>query len=613
MRTHPLVLISLLLPLAAACGDDGGGGGDDDPGVDAAPDEPDAPPAATCAELDAPLMTVSSYPAMVTGNVTGGGADVDVGDGVCAEQGGFYAPEVGEDVVVALTGLTAGASYGVILETDDDLGFYVITGCNEAGTGPGDGQCLTYIDDSVVGERETFTAPADGVAYVVIDNAELDGAPASGAFTLEVVAAECEGLAGCASADEPVCLDYVCEAGASECTGDDAGDTATPPDDGPAAAQAIATPTAGTPTVVTAAVCSQPATEQDWYELTTTAVGSYVIALDWGAAGVDLDVYLIDAEGTVVDGSAQEGDVAEGFQVDDLAAGTYSILVLQYEPTATAAATPYTLTVALPECIGDDTGDTTGAGDDTIEDARDLTGAIGVAQAIEAAVCNVPTTEVDYYEVTVGAGEGAILNLSWTGAADDLDVVVTDADGAQYGVSYWVNPEVVTLTYLPAGTYYVAVSKFASAPQLQATPYTITATRTTAQTCTTTADCASTYSTQFYRGVCDTGVCSFIPDGAGANGAPCDSAGDCTSDTCSYIPFEADAHLSVCTTSCTMTSDCAAVGSGLTCTTGFQTNICVPACETDLECGARIGNGTLDAGQPWNYLTCAVADGTCGP
>jgi hypothetical protein len=174
-----------------------------------------------------------------------------------------------------------------------------------------------------------------------------------------------------------------------------------------------------------------------------------------------------------------------------------------------------------------------------------------------------------------------------------------------------LRPEIVTITHLPIGTYYVRVNRYASPPTATAEAYSITISRTAAQTCTTSADCASVYSTQVYRGTCTGGTCDFIPAGSRSNGMPCDSGDDCSSTTCSYIPFEADAQDSVCSTTCTTTGDCSGIA-GTTCTAGFSTNICVPSCANDLECGANIGSATLDSGQPWDYLTCTVASGVCG-
>jgi hypothetical protein len=204
------------------------------------------------------------------------------------------------------------------------------------------------------------------------------------------------------------------------------------------------------------------------------------------------------------------------------------------------------------------------------------------------------------------------VSLSWTGSVD-LDPVVYDATGTTMGFSYYLNPENIALTYLPAGIYYIKVSSFSSQPSTVSTAYTISATETAVQACTTRTQCAAEYKTQVYRGQCvtATGACTFIATTGGAPNTACDSPTDCTSGRCSYVAFDADAQDSVCTATCTTSADCTAVGAGLTCTAGLQTNFCVPSCASDLECGANVGSATVDSGQPWNYLTCTAATGVC--
>jgi hypothetical protein len=261
--------------------------------------------------------------------------------------------------------------------------------------------------------------------------------------------------------------------------------------------------------------------------------------------------------------------------------------------------------------VSDDAADT-GVPDDGPAAARLLNATtIGTDVSLTGSVCSVPRREADWYKITtLTAGEGLVVTLSWTGTAD-LDPTVYDSNGDTVGLSYWVNPETVTLTYLPIGTYYIKVNNASATASTAVQAYTITARRTAAQTCTTPTDCAGTYSTQFYRGSCSSGVCQFITTTGGANASACDSASDCTSGRCSYISFEADAQDSICTTSCTTTADCAALGAGYTCTSGIQTNFCVPSCTTHLECGANTGSDTLDTSQPWDYLTCTASTGVC--
>lgn len=638
--THCRSLLATLL-VVAACGDDGG---NTNP-------TPDAPPV-----VDTCLPTageITSYPGTFTGTVLGAGADLTVPDGGCATQTGdqWYDP-VSEDVVIRLGGLTAGTTYAVTLTTDEDLSFYVTTACPAmAGAVTG---CLNFTDTSFTSEQGTFVAAA-AEHFLIVDAPE---APTTGAFTLDIVAAECTAdteATDCAAptpycvefacvecvssfdcaASAPVCgTESACVASSATCTGDT--DDTTSANDGPTIATMIATPTMSTPTVVTGGVCSTPVTEQDWYKV-TLAAGDVGIGLAFTGAANDLDVYLLDATGAVVESGQSNAGISEGIRGTDLTAGTYYVVVTQYAPGATTAAVPYTLTVGIPvcdddfgcttaaapicggagtcvggfaECTGDDAADTGSAGgDDGPAAARTLAPTPLVASTATGAVCSSPGREADWYKVTALAGEGLDVTVTWTGA-DDLDPVILDSTGKTMGLSFYKSPENVKLTYLPAGTYYIQVTKYSQSPAVAATAYTISATRTAVQVCTTATDCAAEYSTQVYRGSCSAGVCQAIAPGARANGMACDSGDDCTND-CSYISFDADAQDSVCTTTCTTTADCGAIGSGLTCTAFSSGNFCVPACTSNLECGANTGSSTLDTGLPWDYLTCTVATGVC--
>lgn len=648
MRTLRLAIATLLVGLAAC-----GGSDSKQPDATVLPDGPNF--AGACAELGNPVSTISSYPGMYAGTVNGAGSNLRVDDGVCTNQVGGamgYFDPVGEDTVVKLTGLTVGTSYGVQLVTDEDLSFYVISGCDGAAGGPTAGQCDAFDDARLTTETASFTATATE-EYVVVDTAADPMAPPTGAFTLNVDVAqcvddsgcsgatpacenfkctECHGSFDCTNAAAPVCATdtHTCGAGASTCTGDDAGESA---DDGPAGATVLALPTT-VPTTVSGHVCNSPATESDFYKITVAANTTLGFSLAFTGATNDLDVIVYDSSGASVGSGQSDAGINEAFTVD-LTPDTYYIEVYQYLPAATVAAVPYTLAInqvtctsdfdclaaATPvcgangtcaagpsQCVNDDLGDTTLGGDDGPAGARLL--ATGIATS--GSICNAPANERDFYNLVVTAGQGVDLSLAWTGA-DDLDVAISDSAGLTYGLSFYKQPEQVAVTYLPAGTYYISVTKFANAASTTVTPYTITATKTTAQSCATSADCAASFATQIYRGSCNatSHACEFIPAGAGAAGAACDSGNDCTSARCSYIPFEQNAERSKCSQTCTATADCAGPLAGFTCTSGFQTNFCVPACSSDLQCGALTSSSTLTTGQPWDYLTCTT--GVCSP
>lgn len=636
MRILYACLIATSLVGAACSGDDGGS-----PLVDAGIDSPnpDAPPGGACGTI---ATTLSTYPANYAGSTATSGADFTVAEGACTDEVSYYEP-AGNDAVVDLENLTAGHSYVVTLTATTDMSLYVATACGA--TGPSAGACMAFRDQTTTGEELTFVAPASGKVSVVVD-AETTGA--AGDFTLDVKEAECVDNMDCATPGEPICLanacvqcadsfdcttagapvcdaTNTCVAGPGTCTGDTTGEN----DNGPAAARMIAFPTATTPTSSGASLCG---TDQgdDWYKFTAPAAGALRVVIGWTVTA-DLDFTVYDATGAVVVDSASGVAQSETRLATLAAAGTYYLQVTQYVGSGTPTNDPvaYTVQLGIPECttsfqcltagapVCDNTG-TCVAGpdmctgdvsepDDGPAAARDLTGAVGTAVTLPGAVCNTPAAEADWYKVTVAAGQGLTLNTSFT-APTDIDVSVFDSAGRLEGLSFWNNPEAITLTYLPAGTHYVRVVVFASPAVTAAATYSITATRTAAQTCASRTDCASTYTTQIYRGACTAGACQFIPAGTAAEGQPCDSPDDCAGRACSYFAFERDADKSVCNKACTTTADCASLGAGYTCTTGFQVNECVPSCAADLDCGANT-NATPTAGSTWSYFACT--SGTC--
>jgi hypothetical protein len=241
--------------------------------------------------------------------------------------------------------------------------------------------------------------------------------------------------------------------------------------------------------------------------------------------------------------------------------------------------------------------------------AAPISGAVGVPVMIGGTICSRPQGEADYFSITLQQGEGISLNIDWVGNAD-LDLQVIDANGVLLGVGGQQHPELISLTYLTAGTYYVIITR-SGAVTPQTTDYTLTSVRTAAAVCTTRADCAIAHGTQYYRGSCSGGVCASIPAGSRAAGTACDSDDDCQSGLCSYQLFESDAQKSVCTVACSSTNDCASLGADFRCTTGAAPNRCIPSCTTDVECGANVSGQSLDPQQPWAYWNCDVGTGSC--
>ncbi len=646
-------MIFLALPFAlAACGGDDDGGSPDasiSPDADLSPDA--EPPVGACG---AAVGAIASYPGSFAGTVLDGGADLTVAEGACTVEVAYFAP-AGMDVVVTLTGLTVGTDYAVVLDTAEDLSVYIASDCDASG--PAAGACLAFTDATVTTAETIYFTATTTTAYAIVDTYN-DTAVTTGAFTLNVDAAECLDNTGCDGAT-PACVNFTCVecassfdcttdtaavcdtavntcgAGFTGCTGDDLNDTTAPGDDGPAAATTLAVPaTIGAPTTVNSGICSSPATEQDWFTFTTTAVGSYGFEVAWVAAATDLDAVLYDSAGAVVASAFTDSTTGpERFLAADLPVGTYNVMIYQYAPAATAAAIPYTLTMNVAECAtsfdctvgatpvcgtnGMCAATTANAcvGDDTVAEAASDDGPAGATPLVSgvpitANLCNVPASEFDYYSLVVPAGGNASVSVAWADGAADLDPYVYSATGVLHGLSFWVNPEVVDLSYLPAGTYYVGVNRYLPGASTAVTEYTITATITATAGCTTSADCAAEYTTQFYRGACAAGACDFLAPGTRALGQPCDSGDDCMSGSCSYVLFESDASESVCTTTCTTNADCTAVGAGATC--WAASGLCHPGCTGNLECGVgSLNSSALDTGEPWDYGVCDTTAATC--
>ena len=450
--------LALCLFLVAACGDDS-----NPPGGDI-----DAPVGGACTGT---VGEISSYPGTFAGTVVGGVADLTVGEmGCTANTGDLWFDPVGEDVIIKLGGLTVGKSYVVKLTTMDDLSFYVVGSCPPA-SGAVMG-CLNFTDETFTNEAGVFTATATE-HYLVVDASNDPDPPTTGMFTLDVEEAACtpDTEATDCQAAAPFCVDFACvqcvsafdctgttpvcdaanacAAGPMTCTGDDTKDTTAPGDDGPSVATVIAPPTAGTPTTATGSICNSPAAEADWYKVTLAAdVG---IELNFTGAANDLDVFLLDGAGQVVESGESDPGINEAIRTTGLTAGTYYVVVTQFKPDMNVAAVPYTLKLSIPTCttdftclvaanpvcngagacgpgpsacVGDDAADMGVAADDGPAAARVLVSGI----AATGSICSSPASESDWYKIVVTNGQGLNLSLAWTNGTtpSDLDPDILD-------------------------------------------------------------------------------------------------------------------------------------------------------------------------------------------
>ena len=339
--------------MVAACG--GGSNtpkiNDAPPGSDAPPDTPpDAP--GVCVKFD---VTPQMVPAHVNGAVAG--ADLQA-PAHCAQIDAPYGVvSVGPDHVVEIGGLVVGTSYVVQLTATADLSFYVATGCTGP-KGPSDADCLLFEDASQTGnEVGRFTATGT-TAYIVVDTF-TSNPPSNPNFTLDVFADSCTSAMDC-SAGVPACVNgrcvqcatsfdctdpskprcdsnNTCQMGVDMCLTDD---PAEPEDDGPAGATVIVPDGSGY-AAHSGQICSNPATEADFYAFDVSAIGDeWDFALSWtGSPILHLDLY--DATGLQLGASYWEKP--QTVALTFLAPGRYYAAVTEAAPSPDSAAVNYTL------------------------------------------------------------------------------------------------------------------------------------------------------------------------------------------------------------------------------------------------------------------------------
>jgi hypothetical protein len=299
----------------------------------------------SCDEFTTPITSIGTFPGTYSGDLAGAEANIDITpDIACTSDDapvGHGTP--GPDQVVALTGLTPGTTYYVLLQSEEDLAAFVVTGCDAAHVGfPGADQCLAYVDSqgSDGTEAQTFVAPADGKAFVVVDYWKDDRAPSPTTYNLTVTTDACVDASSC-TASEPFCgPDHQCTA-ANDCVGDDT-TAETASDDTPAGATLVAL--TGGPVVIPAHICrdsSADLRELDYYQFVTVNGGALTISMAWDDADADLDLVLFDSSGNPLGFSLWENP--ETIQTSFLPAGTYFVRVARFSPSSTEV-TPYTMT-----------------------------------------------------------------------------------------------------------------------------------------------------------------------------------------------------------------------------------------------------------------------------
>lgn len=238
------------------------------------------------------------------------------------------------------------------------------------------------------------------------------------------------------------------------------------------------------------------------------------------------------------------------------------------------------------------------------------------------AICSAPQAEADWFAVELATGDHLRAVLTAEDPSADLDLEIIGPDLVSVGMSWWHQPEVVELTYLPAGTYYLVVRQYSGdVLQTEATRYTLAVERTASEGCSSSADCAEAHATQFLRGECEaSGACVPIrtPVLARGPGEPCDSADDCRTDLCTYdiairtptapiiFNFIADAHeRAFCSNGCSSDLQCA---EGQLCS--LATSTCILPCTRNAHCPVIL-DWAPTPGEPWRHLTCDEASGDC--
>lgn len=180
------------------------------------------------------------------------------------------------------------------------------------------------------------------------------------------------------------------------------------------------------------------------------------ISLTFADADGDLDMQLFDADQQYLAVSQGVTD-NEYISLSGLSAGTYYLYIYGYE----GATNRYDLHITTPQLtLPPDKSEP----NDTLQTARDLGTTKGGLTAADLTIHNA--TDEDYYKFTTSAtgSSGDSASIQFTNAVGDLDMELLDASGNSLGTSDGTaNTEQVSLSGLPAGTYYVHVWGYAGA------------------------------------------------------------------------------------------------------------------------------------------------------
>lgn len=373
-------------------------------------------------------------------------------------------------------------------------------------------------------------------------------------------------------------------------------------------------------TDVTGATCGY---DPDWFTF-TAGTGAVEVLVTWTDDGeTDLDAYVTDCATTVLGRGESAVADSEQLVVTDLAAGTdYCLLVQHYSGAAGGADVSYTLRYEerVPCTLDSDCssgeycplmgagagvcqgtapagagcGDAVAGDNETSGLAETLTSGATLTEDSCDGHPNGPV-DVDWFTFDVAAGEALSLTVEETTFDDtqgDVDVLLYDDTGELWAARATTeNPETLSGTGLPAGTYYVAVQYWDNdSSAAGSTTYEITATLTAASGCADRGDC-----TYFIgHGECTSNLCEdFQGNAAQGPGDFCDDTDDCDpaltgsqfiNGLC-LNPNSARYEDNVCTLDCTGESDCTPYN--MHCFIWDTTNsegFCIAPCLTDVDC-----------------------------
>lgn len=236
------------------------------------------------------------------------------GGGTCTTA---YEPN---ETQAAAATLTSGTAVSSAIATSGDVDYFKITTSATSNNvfslvGP------SGVDFDLVIYNSAGTQIGSGAGSTATESVTLNG-QAAGTYYAKVF--------GYNNASSATCYTFTATATAVvNCS------TAYEPNNSTAAAATI--PLA---TTVSAAISSS--TDQDYYKVTTTSVGTHLFALA-GPSGVDYDMVVYNSAGTQI-GSGTGSTATENVSIANLAVGTYTVRVYGYN--GANSATCYTLNVA---------------------------------------------------------------------------------------------------------------------------------------------------------------------------------------------------------------------------------------------------------------------------